>query len=363
MRLIYATLILLGLTACDGSGNGSPVDCRSKPEQRPYFQETQGDQSMEATLENIVKCFPSEDNARGQAENIGANAPKDIQDVLTQLYLNSMPDKEMLQALGQDKLNLLLRPKDDKFTHSTLLTEAVRQANYRWTIALLEAGADPNGSGSLMAYVAAEDIFDPRSKWTHLFKDGAPAIPFLEAYLKHGGKLNTTAEGGYGTTPLINAPFNNLAAFIYLLEQGADPWLSAKEPKERRFGLTMFGTYIAGSRASNANEKIYAIVKRGLYQSPPQPLYQPMVHDKYLASLEDLYDATGSERRHKLWTLQKVIHAMIQAGAFEPSARMSELLAANPVPDSEGGWVMPEGQLHQDYDDPRVGAVLGTEIW
>lgn len=318
---------------------------------------------MEATLKHIVKCYPGEDSARGKAGNIGANAPADVRDVLTDIYLNAEPDTEKLASLGQDHLNILLRPRDDKYTHSTLLTEAVRQSNYRWTMALLEAGADPNGSGSLMAYVAAQDIFDPRSKWTHLFKDGAPAVPFLEAYLKFGGKLNTTADGGYGDGSFINASSNNLAALIYLLEQGADPWLISGEPDPIDFGIPVLGYYIAGSRASNANEKIYTIVKRGLYRKPPQPLYQPMVHDKYLASLEELHDATGPERRHKLWTLQKVIHAMIEVGAFEPSARMSELLAANPVPDSEGGWVMPEGQLHQDYDDPRVGAVLGKEIW
>ena len=96
---------------------------------------------------------------------------------------------------------------------------------------------------------------------------------------------------------------------------------------------------------------------------PPQPVYYPMVHDHYLKVLEILSDATGPERRHELWTVQRVVNALIAIKAFEPSPQMQELLASNPIPDNEGGWILREGQLHQDYDDPRMGAILGSEVW
>jgi len=351
------------LTACHASADVSDVDCGVSPKDRDYFTAPGSEKSMEETLKNIAMCFDDEADARVRAQNIGVSASAEIHEVLTALYLNAAPDAEVLRGLSTEGLNVLLQPRKDNFQHTTLLNEAVRQANYRWTRALLEAGADPNGSGSLMAYTASDEIFDPRSPWTHLFRDGAPAVPFLQAYLEFGGHLDTTEEGGYGNTALINAPYKNLAVRVFLLEQGADPWLNARPPKKRNFDLTMLGGLIFASRAADANEQLYVLIKRGLFRMPSQPEYAPLVHDFYLETLEELFDATGPKRRHELWTVQRVVNALIDIGAFEPSARMRDMLAENPVPDSEGGWILAEGQLHQDYDDQHTGVFLGNKIW
>ena len=360
--LVFLVAMCLSLGGCFPS-SVSEVDCGKKPASRSYFNTTGLEKTMDDILKNIVKCVDDEGRAQAMAANTAANAPQVVRDILADLYQNAAPDTEALTAAGVEHLNIVLQPKDSRPKRTTLLAEAVRSSNYRWTIALLEAGADPNGSGSLMAYVASDNIWDPRSKWSHLFQDGAPAIPFLEAYLKFGGNLNTTASGGAGNKSLIEAPYKNLAAQIFLLEKGADPWLTARDPKPRNFDLTMMGSLIFGALSPDTNETMYVIVKKGLFQMPPQPVYRPRVHGHYLEALEELSDATGPERRHELWTLQRVVHALIETNAFEPSARMQELLASNPVPDAEGGWVMPEGQLHQNYDDARVGATLGTEVW
>ena len=318
---------------------------------------------MEDILKNMVKCYADEEDAIAHADNVGPNAPQDVRDVLVALYRNAPPDTEALQALGRDKMETLLYRKKGLPPHSTLLNEAVLQSNYRWTKALLEAGADPNRSGSLMAYTASQDVWHPSSPMTHMFMDGSPAVPFLELYLEYGGDLNTTGDGGYGNSPLIGASFNNLAARIFLLERGADPWLTAREIEPIEFDSPMLGKLIFGSLASDNNEEMYIIIKRGLFRMPPQPVYYPMVHDHYLKVLEMLSDATGPERRHELWTVQRVVNTLIAIKAFEPSPRMLELLASNPIPDEEGGWVLREGQLHQDYDDPHMGWFLGNEVW
>ncbi|MBB5723888.1 hypothetical protein FHS72_003535 [Loktanella ponticola] len=356
--VFFGTLVL----ACEET-SGQSAECASATQSVEHINIEGLNAEMVDVLQEIVKCLPSEEAAQEHAENIGANAAVGIQLILKDLYLNTPPDLATLRTLGAENLNIVLHPRRDVFTHSTLLTEAVRQANYAWTMALLQSGADPNGSGSLMAYVAVTEIWDPRSKWTALFQDGAPAIPFLQAYLDFGGYLNTTQDGGYGNAPLIRSPVGNLAATVFLLEQGADPWLTENPPRRLNFNSTMMGRYIFGSLAADFNEIMYVLVTRGLYTPPPQPVYQPLVHDFYLESLEELSDASGPERRHKLWTLQKVVSAMIARNAFEPSQRMLELLASNPIPDDEGGWVLPEGQLHQDYDDARVGATLGSNVW
>jgi hypothetical protein len=318
---------------------------------------------MDDILANIVDCTSDAEKAQAYAENIGVTALDDVKALLSALYLNEDPNTATLEALGPDGLNVLLRPRDDNFKHTTLLTEATRKRNYRWVTALLSAGADPNGSGSLMAYTASDAIFHPSSQWYHAFQDGSPAVPFLKAYLEHGGDLNTTAGGGYNANALINAPFKNLAAQIFLLEQGADPWLISKEAKPRNFDLTMMGGNIWGSRSAQNNEEMYILVQRGLYTPPYQEAYKPMVHDTYIDTLEQLHDATGPERRHELWTLKKVINALIDAGHIVPSPKLRELLEINPVSDTEGGWVLGKGQLHQAFDDSRKGPPLGSEVW
>ena len=359
--VLAALAVVVALAGCRSAG--TEVECRTPPAKRAYFTDKGVEPTMDETLKQIVKCYSDEADARARAQNIGANAPAAVVDLLTQIYADAPVDTAVLADLGPEALNVLLRPAKDNYKHTTLLNEATRQANYRWVVALLEAGADPNGSGSLMAYTASRDIWDPRSNWAHLFKDGAPAVPFLAAYLEHGGDLDTTAEGGYGNGALINAPFNNLAATVFLLEQGADPWLTEKPPTERLFSLTMLGGRIFGALAADNNEWVYVLIRRGLFTMPDAPVYRDKVHDHYVDVLERLIDASGPERRHELWTVQKVVTALIDQGAFAPSARMVELLAANPVPDEEGGWVLHEGALHQPYDDPRIGAILGTEIW
>jgi len=356
--LVFSTL----LVSCDETSRVSDVDCSMRPSKRSYFHPPQQETAMEDILKNMVKCYADEEDAISRAANIGPNAPQEVRDVLTALYNNATPDIEALKALGRDKMEFILRPVKMP-PHSTILNEAVRQSNYRWVKALLEAGADPNGSGSLMAYTASKDVWHPSSSWAHMFMDGSPAVPFLELYLEYGGDLNTTADGGYGNSPMINASFNNLAARVFLLERGADPWLTRQAPKPRNFKYTMLGRRVFSSLSSDNNEEMYIIIKRGLFRMPPQPVYYPMVHDHYLKVLEMRSDATGPERRHKLWTLQRVVNALIAIKAFEPSPRMLELLASNPIPDDEGGWILREGQLHQDYDDPRVGWVLGSEVW
>ncbi|SEW44118.1 hypothetical protein SAMN04488515_3158 [Cognatiyoonia koreensis] len=318
---------------------------------------------MAETAQNITKCFDSAADAQARAANIGASADEETRAVLTNLYLNAEPDVEALRGLGKDRLDQVLRTADDKFNHTTLLNEAVRQANYRWTKALLDAGADPNASGSLMAYTASDNIWHPKTSPLHLFQDGSPAVPFLELYLDYGGALDTTGGGGYNNNPLINAPFKNLAAQVFLLERSANGWLTSLPESSRAFRRTMFGKYITGGLSADYNETMYTFVIRDLFRMPQSDSYRTMVHDVYLDLLERESDSSGPEARHHLWTLQRVVGAMIDKGHITPSARMTELLTTHAVPDSEGGWVTPKGQLHQNYDDPRQGSVLGTELW
>ncbi len=89
---------------------------------------------MDDILANLVRCH-DRDTAQARAENIGANSPDAIRATLAALYRNDPPDPVALSDLGVS-LDQLLHPQDDRFSHSTLLTEAVRQQNYVWVVAL-----------------------------------------------------------------------------------------------------------------------------------------------------------------------------------------------------------------------------------
>jgi len=108
---------------------------------------------------------------------------------------------------------------------------------------------------------------------------------------------------------------------------------------------------------------MYLLVQRDLFEMPRDAQMVQLVHDSYLAALEELEQASGPTDRHRLWTIQKVVGALIAKGHLIPSDRMNALLRDDAIPDAEGGWVLSQGQLHQAFDDTRVGAVLGTQIW
>ena len=357
--VLAACLVSLVLAGCRAQGVG--IDCNEPPARRANFSTPEAEQTMADILANLVLCMP-DDRAAIHAANIGAGAGDALFGTLAKLYRNDEPDAAALAALGHD-LDHILRPQKDRFTHTNLLNEAVRQQNYHRVVALLKAGADPNGSGSLMAYAATTKLSHPGSPAVHLLRDGRPAVPLLQAYLDNGGAVNSTEEGGFGNASLIRKSFNNLAAKVFLLENGADGWSSGKAVDPVYFGSSDFGSLISGARSADQAEKLYILVQRGFYRTPDEPLYADMAHDILLAILQERAGASGPTARHKLWTTQRLVRAMIQAGQLTPSDEMQTLLAADVVPDNEGGWLLKKGALHQPFDDSRVGAVLGTEIW
>ena len=321
---------------------------------------------MEQVLEQMVRCAKDEPTARALADARAHDAPQAVRDVLVALYLNQDPADSDLAALGAAALNTVFHLKKRPAIHGTLLSEAVTQRNHRWAAALLEAGADPNAKGSLMAYtVGSEGIFDPRSKPGQFKMDGRPAVPFLELYVAHGGDVRTHAGGGYGTSPLSRAPFNNMAAKMYLLENGADPWsIGPDAPNAVNFGGSLFGDLVFGARSAENNEEMYRYINAGHFRMPSDPVHQDALAERYMQHLTQMTEeAEGPENRHHLWTLQKVLRALIEQTDFVPPPGMEALLDRQPVSDAEGGWVTTADQMHLPYDAPKTGWRLGKEIW
>ncbi|NSX57010.1 hypothetical protein [Parasulfitobacter algicola] len=315
---------------------------------------------MRDTLERIVVCL-DDDDARTKAANMAPNASEALRAELANLYAGEAPQIEALRALG-DEIDLKLRPVS-RPPHTTFLTEAVNHKNYAWTRALLEAGADPNASGSLMAYNASREIFNDTTRAIQTFADGTPAIPFLQAYLDHGGALDTTAGGDYGNATLIEAPFRNLPARAFLLEQGADPWLTART-SHLAFGSTFAWSYIRGVRASDYAEELYVLLRRGLIPPPPSEDFQARMQRMIVEDLQEFGPASGPSDRQLLWRIQKVADALIEQGVMQPTPEITALLERDRIPDSDvDGWYLAKDQLHQAPDDHRRGTDPGSEVW
>ncbi|MEL7167026.1 MAG: hypothetical protein AAGL96_16270 [Pseudomonadota bacterium] len=360
MRALVRIFLCLGVVAmvaaaCLPSGK----TCRQEPHTRSYFKLPVEEQVMDEILENMVRCL-SEDTAIDRASRMGVSAAMQAQ--LVALYTGEEPDVEALRALGAE-LDTVMVPQGVRPPRTTFLNEAVDKHNHAWLAALLEAGADPNASGSIMAYTAAKSIYHPKPTGIQRWKDGSPAVPFLQTYLDYGGLLNTTGGGGYGNSPLINAPFKNLHARVFLLEQGADPWLTARPINDLAYSVTMAGGLISGARAIDNAEELYILAKRGLIPPPSAEVF----HQEALESLINHYsyfeNASGPKALHDLWRLQKVVGALVEAGVVRPNDTLQDLMAWPPVADEHGGWLLKEGQLNQAHDDGRRGTDMGTEIW
>lgn len=316
---------------------------------------------MDEVLANMVKCLQTEPASDRAAAVAGGSDPQ-MQAVLTALYTDADPDIAALREMGERLDRVMRTPPEVMPPVTTLLNEAVRQNNIRWTRALLKAGADPNASGSVMAYSALK-VFHPGSPVVHMFNDGSPATAFLQAYIDHGGQVNTAGGGGTGNTPLLNYTSRNLAARVFLLENGADPWFSPHPPSRLRYDSSALASLIWGARAPYNAEQIALLGKRGFLRPPDNELYQEMTRDTVLGHLEHYGAASGPTERHKLWQLQQAVRALIEARVVAPDPAILELLERHSVPDTEGGWILREGALWQPHDDPRMGSVLGTEVW
>lgn len=349
-------VVLIALAAC----RPGDQDCTNTPQTRVYFDLPEGEQTMDKVSSNMVRCL-DEAPATGRASALAGDEDAQMQTMLKALYTDAAPDVAALRDMS-GRLDRVMRPPQGVSPPvTTLLNEAVRQQNIRWTRALLEAGADPNASGSVMAYSAVQ-IFHPGSPSLHIFNDGSPATVFLRAYIDHGGLVNTAEGGGRGDLPLFSATTSNLAALVFLLENGADPWYTSYSPSRLRFPTSALGALIWGGRAPDYAEQITQLAEKCLLRPPDQPLYREISQQTLRDHLELYGEASGPTERHKLWQVQQAVRALIDADVVRPSPAILDLLDRHAVPDAEGGWILHEGALWQRHDDPQEGSVLGTNI-
>lgn len=349
-------VVLIALAAC----RPGDQDCTNTPQTRVYFDLPEGEQTMDKVSSNMVRCL-DEAPATGRASALAGDEDAQMQTMLKALYTDAAPDVAALRDMS-GRLDRVMRPPQGVSPPvTTLLNEAVRQQNIRWTRALLEAGADPNASGSGMAYSAVQ-IFHPGSPSLHIFNDGSPATVFLRAYIDHGGLVNTAEGGGRGDLPLFSATTSNLAALVFLLENGADPWYTSYSPSRLRFPTSALGALIWGGRAPDYAEQITQLAEKCLLRPPDQPLYREISQQTLRDHLELYGEASGPTERHKLWQVQQAVRALIDADVVRPSPAILDLLDRHAVPDAEGGWILHEGALWQRHDDPQEGSVLGTNI-
>lgn len=349
-------VVLIALAAC----RPGDQDCTNTPQTRVYFDLPEDEQTMDKVLSNMVRCL-DEASAIDRASAVAGDDDAQMQTMLKALYTDAAPDLAALRDMGGRLDRVMRTPQGVAPPVTTLLNEAVRQQNIRWTRALLEAGADPNASGSVMAYSAVQ-IFHPGSPLLHIFNDGSPATVFLRAYIDHGGKVNTADGGGTGDVPLLSSTTSNLAARVFLLENGADPWYTSHSPSRLRFPTSALGALIWGARAPDYAEQIALLAEKGLLRPPDQPLYHEIIQETLRGHLEHYGEASGATERHKLWQVQQAVRALIDADVARPNPAILDLLDRHAVPDPEGGWILREGALWQRHDDPHVGSALGTNI-
>lgn len=361
-RLLALSLALIVLTACRFEPEGG-VDCAERPAERAYFQQDPEGWTMDETLTQMVKCVESDAAALAWLEKRAPDAPEALREILLSLYLNEAPPTEVLAELDQALLDTIFDPTGKIVDRSTLANEAVRLNNIVWTRAILEAGADPNAYGSLMAYSAVRHVVNPASRWGQQYPDKTASVPFLEAYIAHGGDPDTRAGGGFEGTVLVSEALNysNPSATIYLVSAGANPWLPTTD-SPRAQHPSLIGSYV-GSRSYQKNEAFYVLIRNGAYRPPPTDELKARMDRRFLDTFELLHGTTGPNNRHTYWTLQKVVEALIEEGGYVPPPRVAELMATDRVPDAEGGWVLREGELHQDHDTPLIPNLRGSNIW
>ena len=354
---ILLILLLLVLSGCMKSF--SSARC-TRVEDRAYFLNPPEKMNLMTTVENMYYCDNDERARTRIGENL-SDAPESIRELAYDLYRNVPPDPKRLQEVDKSELNAVYRTTRGNAKYTTLLLETYKRRNYAWARALAEAGADVTALDNEVALYAIKSIWHPKSKYLHQFRDYSVSIPFLELFLEFGGGVNAREAGGFNS-PIIQSTVPNIYAMFYLLENGADPWLKSK-PIMPILRDPLFGRLQLGQLSHQVNEVFYRVIKAGYFVKPPtEDLFLEMM-DGYLESLEYYHDTTGPKNRRRLWTLQRVVEALIEATGYEPPPRMTELLEIDRVPDKEGGWVLRKDQLHQPYDAPTGVRYDGEEIW
>lgn len=365
MRSALFILLALGtaLAACraDDATDGR-ADCATSPASRAYFKTPSESRTMEETLQQIVICAKTEAEAEAWAQEKPPKAEGDLRAMMLRLYQNTPPDPAALASLGPDRLSTVFDPTGKKKDKTTPLNEAVRLKNISWTRALLEAGANPNGLGSKMAFTAVRKVDHPASTLALHFRDYTPSVAFLEAYIAHGGDVNTRAGGGFRGNILLGQAIPNLPAQVFLVQNGADPWLQGKD-NSSWWDSSLFGTFLLGSGSYRQNEKFYIHIRLGNFRMPPTPDLHQRMDEQILKVFKNLSGTKGPTNRHDYWAVQKVVEALIEETEYRPPAEVMGLLKTERVPDSEGGWVLREGELYQDHATPGGPATRGKNIW
>lgn len=317
---------------------------------------------MEETLEQIVICAKSDEQATEWVEERAPGAEGELRQTFLNLYRNAPPDPVALEALGAQRLDAVFDPTGKIVDRTTLLNEAARLKNIVWTRALLEAGADPNALGSRMAFTAIRTIDHPESNLALDFRDYSPSVPFLAAYLAHGGDANTRAGGGFQGSILLTQGNRNLPAQVFLVQNGADPWLQGRD-EPNWWDSSMFGTFLLGSRSVRLNEQFYIHIRQGNFRMPPTPELHERMDQQIVKAFRAFSGTSGPANRHDYWAAQKVVEALIEETEYRPPAEVMALLKVERVPDAEGGWVLEKGQLFHSHDTPGGPFYRGKNIW
>ena len=203
------------------------------------------------------------------------------------LMAGAAPNMPSLAEHGEDLDRMFgVEPSDGRYKREhNMLTIALTSGNLEGTVALLEAGADPNLAGAAFASAALPT--------THPERGGPPdwstSPRFLDAYLRHGGHPNYPTERDPFPMLTRTAQAGNYEGFHHLLEAGADPWIEVRglTPDQPPTGEDRyaFPRSMGGSDAAMAH--ILRFFLAGNMDGAPEPM-AALVYDNLLFGIDEI---------------------------------------------------------------------------
>lgn len=282
-------------------------------------------------------------------------APEPVQELAVALFNGTALPPSALGAATPDMLSALYTAPDG--SRRNVLLDAFGFDQVDSGTQLVAAGADVNVGNHLLARGAIARFDGSRLV---PFPDFSGGMPWLRLYVDNGGDVNAQMPDEPRRLIHRAAGLGNLEALLYLLDQGADGWLTVVESDG--FAHAPFFENLASRAAGiTAGEILFRIAHAGHLQSGTVDQVAPV-----LATIEELLadgvDATGPRAQRVNWQLATIARTIIDNSEGVPSAALSQMLATPASPD-ETGWHLGPDMVRSPAGTPEEELDFGNVVW